>query len=306
MKLTRRNFRIGATAVVAIVLVVAGFVVFRRLSFSFLANLSARSLMYIVPLFLVYQIGGILAQRLLLRDMGHRVGVVRLTVGLFASYASNLTGAGGSGTPMRARGISGLPVSAGTSAAALLYSVEFGISVLIALVGLNYLVPDATFRNVAWVVVAAVFIVALSVAFHVSRRNETRLPRVGRRLTDFFADARDGLRKTSAATLAAVVGLALAKRVILACTSYMILNEIGSALGLKGIMFLQSAAILVGFVSMIPLGLGTKDLATFLLYMRLGLPPEVAMAMAVLERAIWSLVPFCLGLVCAVLPGTRR
>ncbi len=306
MKLTRRNFRIGVTAVVAIVLVVAGFVIFRRLSFSFLSNLSARSLMYIVPLFLVYQIGGILAHRLLLRDMGHRVGVVRLTVGLFTSYSSNLTGAGGAGTPMRARGISGLPVSAGTTVAALLYSVEFGISVLIALAGLNNLIPEATFRNIAWVVVAAVFIVALSVAFHVSRRKETRLPRFGRRLRDFFADVRDGLRKTSAGTLAAVVGLALAKRVILACASYLILNEIGSSLGFKGIIFLQSAAILVGFVSMVPLGLGTKDLATFLLYMRLGLPPEVAMAMAVLERAIWSLVPFCVGLVCAILPGTRR
>jgi uncharacterized protein (TIRG00374 family) len=306
LNVTRRNLRIGATAVAAIVLIVAGFVVFRRLSFSFIGNLSVRSLTYIVPLFLAYQIGGILAHRLLLRDMGRRVGVVRLTIGLFASYSSNLTGAGGTGTSMRARGISGLPVSAGTSAAALLYSVEFGISVLIALVGLNYLFPEATFRSLAWVVVAAVFVVALSVAFHVSRRKETRLPRFGRRLADFFADVRDGLRKTTSSTLAAVVGLALAKRVILACTSYMILNEIGSVLGLKGIIFLQSTAILVGFVSMVPLGLGTKDLATFLLYMRLGLPPEVAMAMAVLERAIWSLVPFCLGLVCAVMPGTRR
>jgi uncharacterized protein (TIRG00374 family) len=306
VNLTRRNVRIGATVAIAIVLLVAGFVVFRRMSFSFLSNLSVRSLMYIVPLFLIYQAGGILAHSLLLRDMGHRVGVVRLTVGLFASYSSNLTGAAGMGTPMRARGLSGLPVAAGASAASLLYSVEFGISVLIALVGLNYFIPETTFRNVAWVVVAAVFIVALSVAFHVSRRNEVRLPRLGRRLSDFLSDVRDGMRKTTASTLAAVIGLALAKRVMLACTSYLILNEIGSALGFKGIIFLQSAAILVGFVSMVPLGLGTKDIAAFLLYMRLGLPPEVAMAIAVVERAIWTLVPFCLGLVCALFTRTRR
>ena len=300
MNVTRRNIRIAATVVVAVGLVVAGFVIFRRMSFSFLANLSVRSLMYIVPLFLVYEASGILAHALLLRDMGHRVGVVRLTVGLFAGYSSNLTGAAGTGTPMRARG---LPLSTGTSVAALLYSVEFGISVLIALAGLNYFVAETTFRNVAWVVVAAVVIVALSVVFHVSRRKESRLPRVGRRLSDFLADVRDGMRKTAASTLAAVVGLALAKRVILAATSYLILNEIGSPLGFKGIIFLQSAAILVGFVSMVPLGLGTKDVATFLLYMRLGMPPEVAMAMAVVERAIWTLVPFCLGFVCALLTG---
>jgi uncharacterized protein (TIRG00374 family) len=302
VNLTRRNIRIAATVVIAVGLVVAGFVIFRRMSFSFLSNLGARSLMYIVPLFLVYETGGILSYALLLRDMGHRVGVVRLTVGLFADYSSNLTGAPGTGTPMRARG---LPVSAGTSAAALLYSVEFGISVLIALTGLNYFVPETTFRNVAWVAVAAVVIVALSVVFHVSRRKESRLPRVGRRLSDFLADVRDGMRKTTASTLAVVVGLALAKRVVLAATSYLILNEIGSPLGFRGIIFLQSAAILVGFVSMVPLGLGTKDIATFLLYMRLGMPPEVSMAMAVLERAIWTLVPFCLGLVCALLTGAR-
>ena len=301
MNLTRRNVRIGATVVIAVVLVVAGFVIFRRMSFSFLGSLSVRSVAYVVPLFLIYQAGGILAHALLLRDMGHRVGVVRLTVGLFASYSSNLTGAAGTGAPVRA-----LSGSGATSAESLLYSVEFGLSLVIALVGLNYFVPETTFRNVAWAVVAAVFIVAFSVAFHVSRRNEVRLPRIGRRLSDFFADVRDGMRKTTASTLAAVVGLALAKRVVLACMSYLILNEMGSPLGFKGVVFLQSAAILIGFVSMVPLGLGTKDIATFLLYMRLGLPPEVAMAIAVVERAIWTLVPFCLGLVCALFTRTRR
>jgi len=299
VNLTRRNVRIGATVAIAIALVITAFVIFRRMSFSFLDNLTARSLAYIVPLFLVYQAGGVLAHSLLLRDMGRRVGAVRLTISLFAGYASNLKGSAGMGTPMRALGGFG-----SASAAALIYSVEFGISILIALVGLNYFIPETTFRNVAWVVVASVVIVALSVVFHVSRQNEMRLPRFGRRLSDFFADVRDGMQKATAATLAAVVGLALAKRVILAATSYLILNEIGSPLGFKGIIFLQSAAILVGFVSMVPLGLGTKDIAKFLLYMRLGLPPEVAMAIAVLERAIWTLVPFCLGLVSVLFTGT--
>jgi len=301
VSLTRRKIRAIAIIVAVLGLAIAAFVAVRLMDFSFLDGLSARSLVYIVPLFLVYQIGAVLAYGLLLRTMGYHVGVARLTGIVFASYASNLTG-----VPRTAAWARGVPASTGRSASALLYSVELAITILIAVAGLSYFVPERTFRNIAWLVVAIALIAALAILFHVSRRKELRSFRFGQRLTDFLTETRDGMRQTTGTTLVAIVGLALAKRFILACTSYLVLNDLGNPVGIGAILLLQSSAILVGFVSMIPLGIGTRDLTTFFLYLRLGLPPEVAVAMAAIERVLWTLVPFCLGLACTGLTGAPR
>ena len=310
MSLTRRrNTRTVLTLVIVIVLAVAGFMVFRKMDFSFLRGLSARSLVYVVPLFVVYQSAGVLAHALLLHDMGYKTSVGRLTTALFASYSSSIAGVAGVGTPVsvhlpRHAGVA--PISVGASATSVFYSVELAVTIIIALVGFSYFVPETTFRGTIWLAFAVALTVAFSIIFHLSRRKEVRLPGPGQRLADFLAQIRDGMGRTTVSTLAALVGLVLTKRLVLACTSYVILEDIGNYLPLKGLVFLQSWAILVGFVSMIPLGLGTRDVTTFFLYMRLGLRPEVSAAMAAIERVVWTVVPFCLGIACTALNGVSR
>jgi uncharacterized protein (TIRG00374 family) len=307
--LDRRRIKAVAIGGAILGLVVAAVVAVRRMDFTFLGGLDAKSLLYLVPLFLVYQVGGIAAYRLVLRDAGYRVGTVRLAAILLSSHSLDLAGATRSGTSARVElleRMGGVTRSTGVSAAAVLYSVEFAITVIIAVLGLGIFFRTITFRTTMWLVAVLALLLALAIVFHATRRNRPGMRRVGSRLGDFLGEVRHGMRRTAAATLAALVGLALARRLILAMTSSLILDGIGNPLGFKAVLCLQSAALLVGFVSMIPLGLGTKDLATFFLYMRVGLPPEVAAAMAAIERVLWTVVPFVIGLVCAVVTGTRR
>ncbi len=294
VSLRRHNTRVVVTLATVIALAVAGSLAFRKMDFSFVRGLSARSLVYVVPLFLVYQIAAVQAHALLMRDLGYRVSPGRLAIDLFRGYWRQIAGVTRTGVAARA------------SATSVLYSVELGLAIAIALPGLRYFLPDSTFGSVIWLAVLAVSIVAFSVLFHLTGRKERRLPGLGRRLTGFLADLRDGMRKTTVATFAALVGLVLTKRVVLACVSYLLLKDFGNDLPFMEVIFVQSSAILVGFASMIPLGLGTRDATTILLYTHLGLPPEVSAAMAAMERLVWTLVPFCLGIACAALSAVFR
>lgn len=307
--ISKRHIRTIVTTVIVVALVAGGTLIFRGTDFSFLRRLTARSLMYIVPLFLLYQAAAVAAHSILLRTMGHPVSIPQLTVILFASYASNLAGLAKVGVPVRIyllRQMSRVPVAIGTSASAVLYFVELAITIIIALVGFSYFVPETTARNTAWLVILILLVVALAAFFHLRRPRETRLKGAGRRIADFLVQVQDGMRKTTVATFAGLVSLALGKRVTLAVTSYIILKELGTYLPLKGLIFLQSSAILVGFISMVPFGLGTRDVTTFLLYERLGMRPEVSAAMTAIERTIWTLVPFCFGVISAALIGASR
>ncbi len=309
VNLTRRNIRAVAIGVALLGLVVAALVAVRRMDFGFLTGLNANSLLYLVPLFLLYQFGGIAAYRAILRDAGYRVGAARLARILLSSGSLDAVGPTRTDTSARVemlRRLAGVPRSTGASAAAVLYSVEFAITVIIAVFGLRFFFPVMTLRTAMWFAAVVGLLVALAVFFHASRRSPAGARRFGKRLNDFVEQMRYGIGWTTAVTLALVVGLAVARRLILAVTSHLVLDDIGNPLGFKAILCLQSSAILVGLLSMIPLGLGTKDLATFFLYMRLGLPPEVAAAIAAIERILWTVVPFLIGLVSAVFTGRGR
>jgi len=309
MKMDRRRIKRVAVGVALFGLVVATVVAVRRMDFAFLGGLNAKSLLYLVPLFFAYQVGGIAAYRLVLRDAGYRVGSVRLAAILLSSHSLDVVGTSRMGTSPRVellQRVGGVARSTGGSVGAVLYSVEFAITLVVAVFGWGLFFPRMTFRTAMWLVAVLVLLLALAIVFHASRRGRPGVRSVRRRLGDFLDEIRYGMRRTAAATLATVVGLAVARRLILALTSYLVLDDLGNPLGFKAILCLQSSAILVGLLSMIPLGLGTKDLATFFLYIRLGLPPEVAAAMAAIERVLWTVVPFVVGLVCAVLTGMGR
>jgi len=295
--LRRHNTRIAVTLAAIIVLAGAGFLAFREMDFSFVRGLSVRSLAYVVPLFIVYQSAAVQAHALLMRDWGHRVSAGRLTVGLFAGYWRQVA----AGTPAGAD-----VCPAGASATSVLYFVELALTIAIAVLGLRYFLPNTASGSVISIALAVIVIVAFSILFHLSSRQERRFQGVGRRLTCFLSDLHDGMRRTTTATFAALVGLVLTKRAVIACTSYLILKDLGSYLPLKEVLFLQSSAILVGFVTMIPLGFGTRDVTSFLLYTRLGLRPEVSVAIATFERLAWTLVPLCLGIAATAVSAVFR
>lgn len=292
MEQRRYRTRTVPALIGVLALLIAGLLVFRRMDFSFVRGLSARSLLYILPLFIVYHGAAALSHALLTRDAGYSVNATRLIVELFAAYWWRILGATRAGSARM------LPAASGMS---VLYAVELGITIVIASLGFRYLIPESSVRSALWLGSVVVLLAAFTVFFHLSRRGRARVPAPGHRLAEWLADVRDAMRRTSVTTLCSVVGLALAKRLVLACTSYLILRDIGGYLPLKLIIYLQSSAILVGFVSMIPLGLGTRDVTSFFLYAHLGLPPEAAVVMAAFERLIWTLVPLCLGLGCAAL-----
>jgi uncharacterized membrane protein YbhN (UPF0104 family) len=292
--LRRHNAKLVVTLATVIATAVGGLVAFRKMDFSFVRGLSGRSFAYIVPLFIVYQIAAVQAHALLMRGMGYRVTWGRLATELFAAYWRRIAGASGTGITGRA------------PAMAVLYCVELGLTIVIALFGLRYFLPDSTSGDLIWLALLVVSIVAFSILFHLSSPKVRRFPGLGRRLTGFLTDLRDGMRRTNTATFAALVGLALTRRVVLACTSYLLLEDLGNYLPLEGVIFVQSSAIFVGFASMIPLGLGTRDATTFLLYTIAGLRPEVSAAMAALERLVWTLAPLGLGIVCTAVSAVYR
>jgi uncharacterized membrane protein YbhN (UPF0104 family) len=118
-------------------------------------------------------------------------------------------------------------------------------------------------------------------------------------------------------TRAAVLGLR--PRAIAIATGCFLVTYVADTLALHAVLSAWGAPIaplllaqvivisyLVGLASMLPLGIGARDVTFLLLLQQLGAPPEVATAATVVQRTFRTLVPLAMGLPALLLVQWRK
>jgi len=90
-----------------------------------------------------------------------------------------------------------------------------------------------------------------------------------------------------------------------ALVSFEIINNISiSNISFLDIWTIQAVNSIVSTISLVPMGLGTKDLSLIFLLSVVGLSKEEALLLAIYERVIWMILPFILGLISSFVLGT--
>jgi len=126
-----------------------------------------------------------------------------------------------------------------------------------------------------------------------------------RRIIDFGMSFQQGLKRISKGTLALAAGLSLLRYITHAIFLYFVLSGFGYPLNPFYLLYAKNVSLVAGTVSMIPMGLGTKDITFMFILSEMGVSEQVAVSSALIDRFFYTVLPFCLGIISASILGVK-
>lgn len=246
----------------------------------------------ILLLFLLVQILTIWYYKIILNSLHAVSSLAKLSLILFASHSLNYAGPFKLGTSVRIllfNNVLGVPYTSG--AVALVLSTGIDVFVMVTLVlGVSIWLYVSAAAGVCFgVILIAIFVALISI----SQKLQKLLPKLPSWLGRFLAH----FIKISAPTALSAICLSIVRILLNSLAGWVILMGLGADLGFVQFTFASLSAMLAGFVSLIPMGLGVRDASAVELLGRMGTSPPLAIAFVGIDRLVWSGIPLVLGLI---------
>lgn len=285
----------------------------RGFDLSILGHLSSSTWMLAISLSLVSLFVYLLCVNTLLRGMGFRRSLKPVSLITLAAGAAVLV------SPLRVGVLVRIflfkkRLNVPTSAAVGAFAVEVSLELLWMMV--IFLLPVGHFHEygslrVILIVFGLLFVLffcgAVFLRSHQISRFFSRLifKKQARRIMDFGMSLQQGLKRISKGALALAAGLFLLRYITHAVFLYFVLSGFGYPMNPFYLLYAKNVSLLAGTVSMIPLGLGAKDVTFMFILSKLGVPEQVALSSALIDRFFYTVLPFCLGMVSANILGVK-
>jgi uncharacterized protein (TIRG00374 family) len=289
----------------------SGYYLLTDLDWSIITNVNITLLLVLIIVTLIYIIIAAFSSWVLLRNMGYRISLPTLTLVHTVSLSSSYT------TPVKA----GIPVRL------WLYEVFFSIPLIPSSVSIMVEMTLGVFISFAFSLIGAILllthmetvvllallvsVLVLFVGVKYLKPEKLKLSGNGfisrqiNRVLRWWRDALDSIRCVSKGTLFAVAILYAIRLYMRAvCLKYVLL-AVGADSSVFQILLIESMSGLIGLVSMLPMGLGAKDASLVGLLVRVGVSPELALAAALVDRTLWTLVPIVVGFIAANILGMK-
>lgn len=288
----------------------AGFWLLRNYDFQTLAQLEPRVLAYLFIASLLYSWLYGLGVTLVLRSVGAVRGAWRVFLvisgGGTASYLGNVQ----LGIPIRLFLFDRLlciPVAIGTASVALESAIWFG------LMGLGLILAGAPSNLAPWLAaaalpagVAAAYTVALPLASRVAHKIPDRWGKLPlTRLRGWMVELIAALRQARPGWLLGAVLLFACNYLIDAGTIWLLLISLGEQIDLWDALAAIILSYLAGLVSLVPMGLGVREISMVALLSKSGVSPEAATTAALVLRSLRTIIPLAIGLLAVNLLGIR-
>jgi uncharacterized membrane protein YbhN (UPF0104 family) len=183
------------------------------------------------------------------------------------------------------------------------------VPAVIALFALLFLLPEGGLAVPAVVAVGTSGTIA-SIAFVRSGLydrvvSRLPLPTVVRKLLAPDGDIVAAVRGVPLWSLGAAAGIYAAMFVLLGVRAFYAFQLFGGSMNVLELVGISAAAYALGFVSLLPMGLGVRDATLVALFVQAGADRDVAIAVAALDRLLSTGVPLILGLLSAQILGLR-
>jgi uncharacterized protein (TIRG00374 family) len=275
-----------------------------------LGQLDPLLVLILIALSVLYLLQRVLATKILLRGMGYDVPFKGMYLAITASLPTNYTTPAKVGVPIRLalfKEFLGIPVSVGMASVFMETALGLVIAAIIAFFGTIHLFRHFLpgFEVVMLLLMAGIVVMYFLPIPAVSRPSHRFLGKYLQRMTDFVTKFRDSIRLTSRSTLLVIVVLQLMRIVIRTLATYAILLQFNVNVSMLALLYIQAISGTIGMLSMLPMGLGARDLSSVVLMTQIGVPGDVAVLAAAMDRLLWTLVPFGLGVVSVNALGNR-
>lgn len=278
----------------------------QNIQWDILSNLSIVQLGMLFGIACLYLIVYTFSVGVILYGMGYPSSAGRLWLTVTSSLSSNYLTPVKAGIPVRVwlyKAVLDVPVAVSSASVALETALGLWIGTILAIVGVKYVFPEVMLGSGVWLLLALLIVFTGSLLLNPSLFSNVVLrylpSRYSDRLDQYMQRFWWCLKNVPLWTLLITIGLYLARLVIRAFCLYTVLVSLKFDTSLPLLMFAQAISGVVGIISLMPTGLGAKDISLVLLLTQLGVMRDEAVVATVIDRILWSVIPFAIGLLSA-------
>lgn len=270
-----------------------------------LGQLGVWPVILLISIAVLYLLESVVTTKILLRGMKFNVPFKGLYLVQTASMPANYTTPTKIGLPIRLllyKKFFNIPYSAGTASIALESMIGIGVGTIIAFIGIFQLFGELLPNfQLLWVfgilTIVLLGLIAVTRPFALLTRHfsNSKFDRFIR----FAKGFKESLKTVPIIALFWVFFLLLVRIITRVLVVYFLLWHFSSQISLLEVLYIQSISGLVGIFSMLPMGLGVQEISYVALLSKVGVPRDVSLLVAIIDRTMWTLVPFILGMISA-------
>jgi uncharacterized protein (TIRG00374 family) len=196
----------------------------------------------------------------------------------------------------------GIPIATGTAIVLIELSASMLICSLIAAFGVTFYFGNE-FSFIAFIIVASVVIGAVVV--------NNKRPFFNRytgfsRVTDFIIQVIDAFSTVSGKRALLYLVFSFFIRVFGSLNLYLLAIFFSEKITFLQALFSGSTAFFIGAVSLVPMGLGTRDLSMLYLLSQFGVTNETGMVIVSIQRVLFTGLGFLLGVISGSWLGIKK
>lgn len=290
------------------VIAAAGFYFTTKLDVSALRNLSISIGIYLASVFGIAGVVQTLFYHAIFADQGRKVSSLRLLFVLLGSSVVDASASIAVGIPTRLLlfwKVVGVSVAEAGSAVAFKNVVEIGVLAALAVISTVCLLPLAqgtlgtqTLLRLA-ILSLSPFLSVGGILVYLSKSEHP--PKIllalrSQKINLYWAKLHNSIAHVKIRTIALGVSMYALREILRAIGTVVVLRDLGVRLGFMNALFYRVVSNLAGLVSLIPLGLGIRDITGVFILSRFGVAESIGVTVVLVERAFWTVLPLLVGL----------
>jgi len=240
----------------------------------------------------------------LLQSSGHRPGLSRVYLVLTASMSANYAAPVKIGMPVQVwlyKQVLSIPVPIGLAVVAVEFFLSLVLPLIFSIAGSLVIFPEQSAKPLLFggglVLLVAMSFVLWKPQWFLGLLDCPRLKKPISHLSRHVQEFQTGIRRLSVGTILQVVALLLLMYLVSAWRLTLILKAFGWQASITDLVLAQLTSFTLGSLSMLPMGLGVRDISLAFLLTRLGIPLQVATLAAVIERSVTTGTTALLGII---------
>jgi len=267
--------------------------------FTNLKKLNLWQIIVIVVWFFVIASLSIIGKKIILNFLGYPIGFKNIILIHFTSISAHYSTPAKIGFPVTIyllKKLEDVPIAVSTATIGVELFVSVLITGMIGLVGSLLYFSDRlqSFSNGLFVVLLAILIMTLAVYLLYKKSDKVRV---------FFSDLKESIKLLSLRKIIIYLIIQIAVQASITVHIILITHFLGSEINFWFAMVANSSAFIIGAVSMVPMGLGTRDLSMVFYLSSFGVPSEIAILVTAVQRIISTGLGYLIGLLTSAIIG---
>jgi len=255
----------------------------------------------IIIWFLVIASLSIIGKKVILSYFGHPIKTKNIILIHFASISAHYSTPAKIGYPVSIyllKKLENIPVTISTASIIMELFVSVFITAVVGLVG-SILYFREQFQSLSNLLLIVLLVIAIIfVVFIVLYSNSQKLQ-------DYLVELKAAIKLLTIKNFIIYFTLQLFVQFAVTIHVIMITYFLGSEISFWYAMVSYSAAFIIGAVSMVPMGIGTRDVSMVYYLTGFGLPSDIAVIIVAIQRVITTGIGYLLGLIASSIIGLK-